>query len=82
MAWSGSGRQAAHPPLLRSDRTVEGEAQTQMLRKPFDVLARAMGAEVVSHEVPSWNQVRDWLRELESLRQASLNSPRNGSEAS
>ena len=32
--------------------------------------------------LPSWNQVRDWLRELELLRQASRNSPVSGSEAS
>ena len=44
---------------------------------PFQVSGR-----MVIQEVPSWNQVRDWLRQLEDLRAAALEAPFGDSEES
>jgi hypothetical protein len=37
---------------------------------------------MVNHEVPSWNQAIEWLRNLESLRTALRGTPANRQEAS
>ena len=48
--------------------TDDGHADLHCLHLPASRCERA--EEVVSQEVPSWNQVREWLSELESLRTA------------
>jgi hypothetical protein len=49
-------------------------------RKPFDVLARGLTG--VTQSLPSWNQIRTWIRELDGLRTAMGKTTEGGAEAS
>ena len=64
----GSGRSCSPPGTTLLDRRIEvpPRARTQP------------GEEMVTQVLPSWNQVREWLLELDDLRQGLSRTHRTG----
>ena len=57
-------------------QTLEEKTLAPELAKPFDSRSRrSQREEVVSHSLPSWNQVLEWLLELDALRMGLQGDP-------